>query len=205
MEAAHNGKVEDFEVGVFCGEYKTEVPEGYFEHLQEVRGKKRKLTHDAVAQTAVANSGAVNVAKRGLAEGDPRLELRGLATLNGDETSSAALSPDNRQDIRCVGCLSPVTWLLLFVFSWLIFFVSAYIMSQRTLRIGRRIIGAPGGLVIDVLGRGRFGHPVPCLVRGWRDHCGLAGGELPDSRPAHARCYGGRVQVMPQRISFFTA
>ncbi|KAI1485263.1 amidophosphoribosyltransferase [Biscogniauxia mediterranea] len=43
-ELAPNGaETTKFEVGVFCGKYITEVPPGYFEHLDEIRGKKRKI------------------------------------------------------------------------------------------------------------------------------------------------------------------
>lgn len=110
MEVAPEGKVKDFEVGVFCGKYQTEVPEGYFEHLNEVRGKKRKsaevagTTQDGRGggSAAAGNSGPVNVAgnKRGLADG-AFIELRGLSGVNGDEQSSSGplLSPENRQDI----------------------------------------------------------------------------------------------------------
>lgn len=37
--------VRAFEVGVFSGKYKTDVPEGYFEHLCSLRGQKKKKTN----------------------------------------------------------------------------------------------------------------------------------------------------------------
>ncbi|PHH69358.1 hypothetical protein CDD80_6797 [Ophiocordyceps camponoti-rufipedis] len=70
VEAAEgDSEVKEFEIGVFCGEYKTEVPEGYFEHLSRLRerGKKRKNgdVDEADASTKkaslLADSGPLNV------------------------------------------------------------------------------------------------------------------------------------------------
>ncbi|KAM0441315.1 hypothetical protein ACHAPT_000624 [Fusarium lateritium] len=62
-------QITDFEVGVFCGKYQTEVPDDYFEHLSEIRakGKKRKNAEedgsDPKKLTLISNSGPVNERK----------------------------------------------------------------------------------------------------------------------------------------------
>ena len=43
-----------FEVGLFCGMYVTPVDEGYFEHLERVRGEAQKFKVTESAQEAIA-------------------------------------------------------------------------------------------------------------------------------------------------------
>jgi amidophosphoribosyltransferase len=69
MEAADGkSQVEDFEVGVFCGKYKSSVPADYFERSSRLHGnKKRKITavtdgEENAGAGLVASSGPMNVA-----------------------------------------------------------------------------------------------------------------------------------------------
>ncbi|EEP78725.1 amidophosphoribosyltransferase [Uncinocarpus reesii 1704] len=59
-----------FEVGVFCGNYITPVSEGYFDHLEKVRGEGRKFKVVDSARKAVlrgiANQTEVQVAANGV-------------------------------------------------------------------------------------------------------------------------------------------
>ncbi len=120
-ELSPRGPTQEFEVGVFCGDYVTPVDKGYFEHLERIRGENKKskvlenareaIIHGVGGEAElelVVNGAAVT------ANGDivPNTENRSLShKLNGDVNGSARRKrereePDtppvrDRADIRC--------------------------------------------------------------------------------------------------------
>ncbi|PHH73955.1 hypothetical protein CDD82_5180 [Ophiocordyceps australis] len=94
-EASPNGQINDFEVGVFCGKYKTVVPEGYFEHLAQIRAKKSKPSGIEATQNSfvVGNGGPV------LANGSSNLipDFSGIPTYM--TCRAAPRSPVHREDV----------------------------------------------------------------------------------------------------------
>jgi amidophosphoribosyltransferase len=86
MEAATGeSKVQSFEVGLFSGDYVTEVPSGYFEKARGLRGGKRK------GSMLITNGATVNI------PADKRTTTNGV-----NKAVHNIPKPDYYQDIRQV-------------------------------------------------------------------------------------------------------
>jgi len=76
---------QEFEVGVFCGTYVTPVKDGYFEHLERIRGETRKLKVLESAKEAVLHGVA----------GEKELNL---VTRGAVVNSEGQIVPDGHED-----------------------------------------------------------------------------------------------------------
>ncbi|KAK7432817.1 hypothetical protein QQZ08_000680 [Neonectria magnoliae] len=94
IEAAEGTtQVQDFEVGVFCGKYVTGVPEGYFEHLSDIRSGKRGQKTTLTNITAGGGDGSV-VSSSGPTNGPP-----GGDEANAGRNANGVKVPEHREDI----------------------------------------------------------------------------------------------------------
>ncbi len=106
MEAAVKSSsppVKDFEVGVFCGKYQTEVPQDYFEHLDLLRGERKKQRQLEVA-TISGNGGPVNLVASPTTS---NASSAGLAAYRSNGNANSARPPSVAQNE--IGYVFPYT------------------------------------------------------------------------------------------------
>ncbi|KAM4059955.1 glutamine amidotransferase domain-containing protein [Hirsutella rhossiliensis] len=95
-ESSPQGHIKDFEVGVFCGEYKTGLPDGYLEHLDRIRKKKSKPAAFASAQQPSTNGNGRPV--HTVADSPPAI-VNGRHDVASLASTIEPRSPEHREDV----------------------------------------------------------------------------------------------------------